>query len=84
MDWPAWWGWELELTPHLEKRMEDRDFTEVDLRPMLDAASSYRPDLVPERFVIETRHGGRDWEVIVEPDQAEALLVIVTAYPVTR
>ena len=28
--WPTWWAWELELTPHLFKRMEDRDFTEQD------------------------------------------------------
>jgi hypothetical protein len=27
---PEWWEWELELTPHVEKRMEDRGFTEDD------------------------------------------------------
>jgi len=21
--WPGWWEWELELTPHLERRMEE-------------------------------------------------------------
>ena len=31
---PDWWDWEVELTAHIEKRMEDRDFTEVDLRAM--------------------------------------------------
>lgn len=30
--WPDWWEWEIDLTPHLLKRMEDRDFSEVDLR----------------------------------------------------
>jgi hypothetical protein len=30
--WPEWWDWELELTPHLLKRLVDRGFTEVDLR----------------------------------------------------
>lgn len=35
MAWPHWWDWEIELTPHLEKRMEDRGFTELDLRGML-------------------------------------------------
>ncbi len=40
--WPAWWEWEIELTPHLEKRMEDRDFTEVDLRAMLQRARGYK------------------------------------------
>ena len=34
---PEWWDWELELTPHVEKRMEDRTFTEVD-RTALSAA----------------------------------------------
>jgi predicted TIM-barrel fold metal-dependent hydrolase len=34
------------------------------------------------RWVIETRHRGRAWEVIVEPDLERQLLVVVTAYPV--
>ena len=37
-DLPAWWNWELELTLHVLKRMEDRDFNEVDLRMMLEHA----------------------------------------------
>jgi hypothetical protein len=81
-DWPSWWAWELELSPHLLKRMEDRDFNEVDLRGMLSWASGYRRDVVEGRWVIETRHGGRRWEAIVEPDPDLALLVVVTAYPV--
>lgn len=78
--WPDWWSWELELTPHLERRMEDRDFTEVDLRAMLEAAGGFRHDDADGRFVIETRHRGRLWEVIVEPDDADSLLVVITAY----
>ena len=27
--WPKWWDWELELSPHLEKRMEDREFSQL-------------------------------------------------------
>ena len=34
--WPEWWDWELELSPHLLKRMLDRGFTESDLRRMLE------------------------------------------------
>jgi hypothetical protein len=34
MPWPDWWDWALERTPHLEKRMDDRACTEVDLRAM--------------------------------------------------
>lgn len=80
--WPAWWDWDLEFTPHLLKRMEDRGFNEVDLRTMLDAAGEYREDVVEDRWVVVTRHGRRDWEVIVEPDNDMELLVIITAYPV--
>lgn len=82
--WPQWWGWELELTPHLLKRMEDREFNEVDLRAMLQAASTYRPDVVDGRWVIDARHKHRRWEIIVEPDEAEEFLVVVTAYPIMR
>ena len=64
--------------------MEDRQFTEVDLRQMLEAASDVRADVVEGRFVIVTRHLAQPWEVIVEPDADELLLVVVTAFPVTR
>ncbi len=80
-EWPVWWEWELELNPHIEKRMEDRGFTEVDLRSMLERATAYRRDTVDGRWVIETRLRGTDWEVIVEPDEEDELLVAVTAYP---
>lgn len=58
MNWPEWWDWELELTPHLGKRMVDRGFTEVDVRAMLEQASGYRLDVVEDRFVVEARHQG--------------------------
>jgi hypothetical protein len=48
--WPVWWEWELELTPHLERRMEDRAFTELDLRAMLERAAGLRADVVDGRF----------------------------------
>jgi hypothetical protein len=62
--------------------MDDRRFTELDLRRMLEGATGYRPDVVEGRWVIETRHRRRPWEVIVEPDRERQLLVVVTAYPV--
>ncbi len=80
--WPEWWDWELELSPHLLKRMEDRQFNEVDLRTMLTRATSYQRDIVEGRWIIETRHRKHPWEVIVEPDSDVQLLVVVTAYPV--
>jgi hypothetical protein len=82
VEWPNWWEWELEVSSHVEKRMEQRDFTEVDLRTMLNAAAGYREDVVEGRWAIQVKHGGRPWEVIVEPYPSEELLVVVTAYPV--
>lgn len=61
--------------------MADRRFTELDLRRMLDRATSFRRDIIEGRWVIRTRHRRRPWEVIVEPDLAESLLVVITAYP---
>ena len=78
--WPPWWEWELELSPHVWKRMEDRGFNEVELRDMLERAEDYREDVVEGRWVVSTSHAHLAWEVIVEPDYQERKLVIVTAY----
>ncbi len=80
--WPEWWHWELELSPHLFKRMADRSFNDTDLRLMLEQATGYHIDEEPGRWVIETLRDGDDWEVIVEPDLSVSQLVVVTAYPV--
>ena len=61
--------------------MEDRGFTEIDLRNMVEQAHRLRRDVVVGRWVVETRHAGRTWEVIVEPDVDAQLLVVITAYP---
>ena len=53
-----------------------------ELRRMLEHAAGYKVDVVHGRWVIETRHARKDWEVIVEPDNVQRLLVVVTAYPV--
>ncbi len=68
------------MSPHILKRMSDRQFTEVDLRRMLHRASSHRPDIVEGRWIIATKHSGASWEVIVEPDALAQLLVVITAY----
>ncbi len=49
---------------------------------MLEHARSYRRDIVEGRWVIESYYEEHIWEVIVEPDSADKLLVVVTAYPV--
>lgn len=81
-NWPDWWEWELELSPHLFKRMVDRDFSEIDLRRMVSVASNVRQDVVPDRWIISARHRRKPWEVVVEPDVESRLLVVITAYPV--
>jgi hypothetical protein len=43
VEWPEWWQWELELSPHLLKRMLDRRFNETDLRLMVAAARGIIP-----------------------------------------
>ena len=62
--------------------MIQRDFTEIDLQDMFDRARHYRPDIGEGRWVIETCHLNRDWEIIVELDPEEQLLVIITAYSI--
>ena len=42
----------------------------------------YRKNVVAGRWVIETRRRRRRWEVIVEPDPAAQLLIVITAYPI--
>lgn len=84
VNWPEWWEWELELSPHLEKRMADRDFTEVDLRLMLENASGWEAGVVEGRWTIKTKHQRHPWKIVVEPDRDRQLLVVVTAYPVTE
>ena len=49
---------------------------------MMDRALGLKPDIVDARWVVEARHAGRRWEVIIEPDPDANLLVVVTAYAV--
>jgi hypothetical protein len=81
-NWPEWWEWEIELSPHLLKRMIDRSFNEADLRQMLEDATAYHENHEEGRWVIVSNQAGRQWEIIVEPCPEETLLVVVTAYPV--
>ncbi len=39
-------------------------------------ASGHASDIVDGRFVIDARHGGQSWAVIVEPDEGRQLLVV--------
>jgi hypothetical protein len=78
--WPDWWTWELLLSDHLERRMEDRGFSEVDLRAMIAHARSLRPSPVEGRFVVECRWKRATWRVVVEPVATNRKLIVVTAW----
>ncbi len=77
---PEWWEWELAFTAHVEARMEERGFSEVDLREMLEDALDLEQSRNPRRWLVRTRSGGAPWIVVVEPDPDEQVLLIVTAY----
>ena len=77
---PSWWDWELELSVHAEQRMVERGVTEVELRAMFEQARAMRESHVEGRFVVETRHGNQDWEVVVEPDFDLECVAVVTVY----
>ena len=62
--------------------MADRNFSEVDVRRMLEDATSLEADIEAGRWVIHTLHDRRPWHIIVEPDSSLGLLVVVTAYPI--
>jgi len=62
--------------------MVDRGFTEVDLRAMMQSAVSLQEAGQPGRWIVMTKHESRPWHVIVEPDTAERVLVVITAYRV--
>ena len=80
MEWPDWWEWELEISTHCIKRMEERVFQEADLRAMLEDAKGLF-EQVHGTFVVETQLGGCPWEVILSLDRQKQVLVVVTAYP---
>ena len=80
MNFPSWWEWELGFTAHVEGRMAERGFSEIELRTMLDNASELIPARHSGRWIIYTRHTGQPWRVVVEPDPEDKILMIVTAF----
>ncbi len=81
IDPPGWWEWPLAFTPHVESRMEERQFSEVELRTMLADATRVVSARRPGRFLVTTRHRGTAWAVVLAPDGNEQLLFVVTAFP---
>lgn len=81
---PEWWDWPLAFTAHVKSRMEERHFSEVELRTMLTEATRVSAARRPGRFVATSRHRGRPWTVVLEPDRHARLLFVVTAFPRTE
>ena len=69
---PEWWNWDLSFTSHAELRMEQRGVTEVEVRAMLERATSFEPNVVEGRFMIHVCHAQRPWIAIVERCRREA------------
>ncbi len=68
---------------HVEERMIDRSFSDVDLRLMMESATGFRAGGSVGRWIVETVHLGEAWEVVVEPDELEQVIIVITAYKVT-
>lgn len=81
---PEWWVWEFELSPHVLRRMEERGFTEVDLRRMLNGVRSVRPDASAGRHRAHAHYLNRAWTIVLEPDPEARVVVVITAFHVTR
>ncbi len=82
--WPPWWDWELALTDYTYKRLRERDCEEIDLRRMMEFATSFRRGKREGRWVIETQFRRRPWKVVVEPLPEKHRLAVVTAYEVKK
>ena len=67
----------------MARRLIKREFTEIELRRMMEQATGFHKDYKEDRWVIEVRFRQDDWEVIVEPIPEEEILEVVTAYEVT-
>lgn len=62
--------------------MEQRGLSEVELRQMLATPSGLVDDHVEGRWVVHCRLRQAAWHVIVEPDDEDEVVVLVTAYRV--
>ncbi len=78
--WPDWWEWELKISAHMQKRFPKRDFTEIELRRMMEHATNFKKDRHEGRWIIDTRFRQKAWEVIVEPLADEMKVEVITAY----
>jgi hypothetical protein len=79
-DPPDWWQWDLTFTRHVHVRMEEREFSEVELRGMISDITNLLAARRRGRFIGRTRLKGAPWIVVLEPDFDDHVVVVVTAY----
>ena len=78
---PEWMEWDLVFVSHVEERIEERGFTEIDVRTILEEATAATPSRREGRWMVPGQLRGRTWVVVVEPEPEEQLTYVVTAYP---
>ena len=48
----------------------------------MQRAHTFGLDEIEGRYIIQTRRQQHEWKIIVEPDETDHLLVVITAFPV--
>jgi len=64
--------------------MEQRGFSEVELRAMVADATEVLPARHPGRWRLSTHLGPARWVVVVEPDPDDQIVYVITAFPQGR
>ncbi|MFW6162793.1 MAG: hypothetical protein ACODAJ_08465 [Planctomycetota bacterium] len=77
-----WLEWDVEISYHAHRRSGLRGFNEIDLRAMVEDAAGFEPSPVEGRFVLYSGLGQENWAIVVEPDDEERKLIVVTAWRV--
>jgi hypothetical protein len=80
---PDWWDFELELSPHLEDRIILSRFLGGRSPAVIEVAQDLGVGKTPGRWIVRTSHLGEAWDVVVEPDELDRVIVVITAYKVT-
>jgi hypothetical protein len=78
----AWLDWDLEISYHAHKRSGPRGFSEADLRTMIADATGFVPSQTAGRYIVHSTFGKEQWRIVVEPDDEEHALIVVTAWRV--
>jgi hypothetical protein len=60
--------------------MEERGSNQLALRWMLHHCTRCRRSRTAGRFIVEAKHGGIAWEIVLEPDHDRECVVVVTMY----